>query len=459
MTLSRRDFIDIAARSSLLGVPMLDVASAALGGGSAPTAKPNIIYILADDMGYGDLGCQNPESKIPTPNMDRLAGQGMRFTDAHSGSAVCTPTRYGVLTGRYCWRSPMKSGVLWGYSPPLIEPDRPTVAGLLKDNGYSTACVGKWHLGLDWQAKAGMARPAEDNSKTPGDWVDFAKPYDGGPNELGFDYYHGISASLDMHPYVYLENDRATAVPTLMTREGGRLGLTAEGFKAVNVLGDLTRKSTEWIEQQATDSHDDPFFLYFPLNAPHTPVVPSEPFQGKSDAGSYGDFVVEVDSTVGQIIETLERLGIADNTLLIVTSDNGPESHMVERKRVHNHDSSRPLRGMKRDTWDGGHRIPFLARWPGKIEPGTTSDQTTCLTDLFATCGDVIGEPVSPPDSVSILPALLGADAGQPLREATVHHSARGEFAIRQGDWKLILCQGAPTSASRRTSTTTDPTS
>ena len=412
---------------------------------------PNIVFILADDLGYGDVSFLNRGSKISTPHMDNLAAAGMVFRDAHSGSAVCTPTRYGILTGRYAWRSRLKSGVLWGYSPPLIESGRTTVASFLKKQGYSTACVGKWHLGLGWHTRDGTV--PSDRPDEQGEAVDFSKPIGGGPTAAGFDYFFGVPASLDMDPYVYVENDRVVEQPTLTVeanepgREGfWRAGPIAPGFKHLEVLPTLTEKALDFIEHHAQSTPAKPFFLYFALTAPHTPVLPNPPFRGKSQAGRYGDFVVEVDSTVGQVAATLERLGIAENTLLIVTSDNGPERHMLPRKEEFDHASNHPFRGMKRDSWEGGHRVPFLARWPTRIAAGTHSDETICLTDLMATAADIVGAALpqgAGEDSYSILPTLLGHTRDQPIRQATIHHSSRGEFAIRQGRWKLIEGRGS----------------
>jgi arylsulfatase A len=426
------------------------LAVAALVGSSAPAmaaeAKtPNVVFILADDLGYGDLGCFNAKSKIPTPNLDRLAAQGVRFTDAHSPSAVCSPTRYGIITGRYCWRSRLKKNVLFGYDLPLIEPERLTVASLLRRAGYATACIGKWHLGLGWTAKDGKMAAWPDSPTRDGNDVDFSKPFRGGPNEHGFDYFFGISGSLDMPPYVYLENNRAVSVPTIKNKEGGlRLGWAAADFKAVNVLPDLTEKALGFMADNARQAK--PFFLYFALNAPHWPVVPKPEFYGKSKAGHYGDFVCQVDATVGRVLKALDDLKLADNTLVIFTSDNGPEFLAIQRLMHFHHASAYIYRGVKRDLWEGGHRVPFLARWPGKIKPGTTCDETICLTDLMGTCAALSGQKLGPdegPDSYNILPALLGGKYAQPLREATVLHSSRGDFGIRQGKWMLILCRGS----------------
>ena len=413
--------------------------------------NPNIIYILADDLGYGDVSFLNSQSKIQTPHMDRLASQGMVFTDAHSGSAVCTPTRYGILTGRYAWRSRLKNGVLWGYSPPLIEGGRMTVASLLQEQGYRTAGVGKWHLGLGWQTSDGIK--LSDRRDEKGKTVDFTQKIDPAPTDFGFDYFFGIPASLDMDPYVYVENDHVIELPTdtIDNHEPGQEGFwrggpIASGFKHIEVLPTLTQKAVDFIENQVKQAPEKPFFLYFPLPAPHTPVLPTEQFQGKSEAGRYGDFVMQVDDTVGQIMATVEQLNISTDTLIIVTSDNGPERYMLARKEEYNHASNHHFRGMKRDAWDGGHRIPFVASWPGKIRPGSQSQETICLTDLMATAAEIVGFSLpedAGEDSYSILPALLGKKTDQPIREATVHHSVNGEFAIRQGNWKLILCQGS----------------
>lgn len=402
-------------------------------------SNPNIVYILADDLGYGDVRCLNPASKIPTPHMDRLAAEGMSFTDAHSGSAVCTPTRYGLLTGRYAWRTRLKSGVLWGYSPPLIDHGELTVAQLLRDQGYHTACIGKWHLGLGWQTTDGST--LNDDDQLPGDNVDFTKPLTHGPLDLGFDYFYGISASLDMPPYVYIENDRATAVPTEMKPTTFRTGLTADGFETVNVLPDLTDTAVTYLKKRHAEAPDRPFFLYLPLTAPHTPVVPAPFVKGWSEAGAYGDFTAQVDHTVGAVLKALDELGMAENTLVIMTSDNGSTEPTAKMVKEFGHRPNHHFRGRKSDVWEGGHRVPFLVRWPARVEAGTGTAEITCLTDLLATVAAIVG--VSLPegageDSVSMLPALLGEARETPLREYTVHHSIDGSFALRQGPWKFI---------------------
>jgi arylsulfatase A len=410
---------------------------------------PNIVYIIADDMGYGDVSCLNPDGKIPTPNMDRLASEGMIFSDAHSGSAVCTPTRYGILTGRYAWRSRLESGVLWGYSRTLIPKTRMTVASFLKQYGYSTACVGKWHLGWDWATTDGNI--FSDRSDETGETVDYSKPIKGGPLDLGFDYFFGIPASLDMLPYVYVENDRVVAAPTeaveeTQGRQFFRGGPIAPGFKHEEVLPRCTAKAVEFIDNHAIKRPADPFFLYFPLNAPHTPILPTREFQGKSGIGPYGDFVMQCDWTVGEILKALDRHKIAENTLFIVTSDNGcsPMADFDDLARQGHHPSYH-FRGYKADIYEGGHRIPFIARWPAKVVPGSLCDDTICLTDLMATMAAILDFDLpgnAGEDSVSILPDLLGT-AMAPVREATVHHSINGSFSIRQGKWKLEFCPGS----------------
>jgi arylsulfatase A len=403
--------------------------------------KPNIVYILADDLGYGDLRCLNPESKIPTPHMDRLAAEGMTFTDAHSPSAVCTPTRYGLLTGRYAWRTRLKNGVLWGYSPPLIEEEL-TVPQYLKAQGYATACVGKWHLGLGWQTKDGST--FSDEMKLTGEKVAFDKPLTHGPREVGFDYFYGISASLDMPPYVYIENDRATAYPTEVKPTTFRSGLTADGFETVGVLPTLTEKAVAYLETRKGE--DQPFFLYFPLTAPHTPVVPAPFVKGWSKAGEYGDFTAQVDHTVGEVLKALDSLGMAENTLVIFTSDNGSTEPTAKMVKMFDHRPNHHFRGRKSDVWEGGHRVPFLVRWPERVAAASTSAETTTLPDLLATVSNIVGAPLpdgAGPDSVSMWPVLQGLNSFAPLRQHTVNHSINGVFAIRQGPWKFIDSAGS----------------
>lgn len=421
---------------------LLSILAAAVGSQGAPpraaeTSKPNIVYIMADDLGYGDPGCYNPASKIPTPNIDRLAREGMRFTDAHSPSAVCTPTRYALLTGRFAWRTRLQRNVIGPFAPPLIAEGRLTVAELLREQGYATACIGKWHLGWGWP------RPDDGGRR------DFSRPIPDGPTTRGFDLYFGTDVP-NYPPYGFIENDRTVGIPSDAAPVGrdcfNIAGPMVPAWQLVEVLPGLQRRSVEHIEQAAKGGK--PFFLYLPLTSPHYPVVPSAAFQGTSQAGAYGDFVVQTDHVVGAVLDALNRSGVAENTLVIFTSDNGPEVSgevnpgAYDRLKEFGHASMGALRGAKRDAWEGGHRVPFIARWPARIPAESTSDETICHVDLMATLAallDVRLPAGAGVDSVNILPALLGESRNAPLREATVHHSGQGKFAIRRGDWVLIL--------------------
>ncbi len=407
---------------------------------AAGPPRPNIVYILADDLGYGDVGCYNPASKIPTPNIDRLAGEGVRFTDAHSPSSVCTPTRYALLTGRYAWRTRLQRNVIGPFSRPLIAEKRQTVAGLLRERGYATACIGKWHLGWGWP------QPGEGGRR------DFTRPIPDGPTARGFDHYFGTDVP-NYPPYGFLEDDRTVGVPSAVAPVGrdafNIAGPMVPGWKLVEVLPELERRAVKYVETSAKGGR--PFFLYLPLTSPHYPVVPASEFKGRSRAGDYGDLVVQTDHVVGEVLGALERGGVAENTLVFLTSDNGPEVSgevnpgVYDRLEQYGHASMGALRGAKRDAWEGGHRVPFIARWPGKIRAGSTSDETICHVDLMATLAALLDAKLPDDvgvDSVNILPALLGERREAPLREATVHHSGRGKFAIRRGDWVLIF---APT--------------
>ncbi len=415
---------------------------------SAAPPRPNIVYILADDLGYGDVQAFNPiNGKIKTPHLDRLAAQGMMFRDAHSGSAVCSPTRYGLMTGRYSWRTRMQSGVLNGFSPPLIAPDRLTVPALLKQHGYKTACIGKWHLGWDWPKAAGSTfDPAGKVVPAISDIV-WNQPIKNGPTSIGFDYYFGISASLDMPPYVFVENDRATVVPTT-EKKWIRPGPAAADFEAIDVLPELTSRALAKINGFAKDAKEGkPFFLYLPLASPHTPVLPTKEWQGKSGLGDYADFVMQTDAAIGQVLALLDQQGLADNTLVIATSDNGfaPPGDPQRVLRDTGHNPSGPFRGSKADIWEGGHRVPFIVRWPSRIQPGSHSDRTICHTDLMATCAELLESKLpdnAGEDSVSFLQTLLG-NKDIPNRPSLVSHSSTGKFAIREGEWKLEFCPGS----------------
>lgn len=405
---------------------------------------------MADDMGSGDVHALNPKSTIATPNLDRLAHEGMTFTDAHSPSAVCTPTRYGVMTGRYCWRSSLTRGVLNGYGEPLIETDRETVASALRKQGYDTAVIGKWHLGLGFQ-------------KTAGEW-DWSKELDYSPIDVGFDYSYVIPASLDFPPYVYVEGHEITGQPdrvqpALPFPTYLRKGELGSDFSIIDCLDQLADKASNYIRSHAKGEH--PFFLYFPLTAPHKPAMPHPRFQGKSGLGPYGDFVMQVDYTVGKVLDTIDQSGIAENTLVFYTSDNGSymyryadkakPDHVVDNSvqgfYEGNHAANGVLRGTKADIWEAGHRVPFFVRWPGQVEAGSSTDKTITHTDFFATAVSVAGgelpsATVAAQDSFDFSPLFLGNEKAW-NRAPVIHHSGGAMFAIREGDWKLILGNGS----------------
>ncbi len=411
------------------------------GNGQEAKLRPNIVVILVDDLGYGDLGCYNKNSKIPTPNLDRLATQGMRFTDAHSPAAVCSPTRYGLLTGRYPFRSPLKKGVVLPWGASIVEPGRLTLAEMLRRVGYRTACIGKWHLGWAWATKDGNA-PASGKDKLSN--VDFHQVIANGPTARGFDYYFGTDVP-NYPPYCFIENDRTVGIPTEPSGpEFNRPGPMLRGWQWVEVLPELSRRSVKYIEASAKRSPRVPFFLYVPLTSPHYPVVPAKEFQGKTGVGAYGDFVAQTDAVVGEILRALDENGITKDTLVVFTSDNGPEVvgevgiGAYERLQRFGHASMGLWRGVKRDLWEGGHRVPFLLRWPGKVQPNTTSDELIGFTDLMATFAAIVKAPLpndAAEDSVDISPAFRGE---QVKREGLVHSSGSGKLALRQGDWVLI---------------------
>lgn len=391
---------------------------------AAQTSKPNIVLILADDLGWGDVRRYFPEAVVRTPRMDQLAGEGVRFTDAHSPSSVCTPTRYGLLTGRYCWRTSLKRGVLNGESPSLIEPGRTTLASMLKAQGYRTGGFGKWHLGL------GSAER-----------TDYSKDLTPGPLDFGFDEYFGIPASLDMPPYVFVDGRRVEEQPTKTIGDNGaplrgpfwRGGPIAPSFRMEDVLPKITSRACDFIGKSS-----QPFFAYVPLAAPHTPWVPNAEFQKKSNAGQYGDFVGEVDHSVGRILDAVKAAGAERNTLVILTSDNGAPWSQPDIDASNGHRANAYWRGQKADIFEAGHRVPFIVKWPGQTPAGTTSDALVCLTDVFATLAEITGrrlEDNEAEDSFSFLGALKG---GKGTRDAAVHHSAQGMFALRHGRLKYI---------------------
>jgi arylsulfatase A-like enzyme len=434
----------------------LTLVALLLAASRAPAETPNIVVIMADDLGYGDVACYNASSKIATPHIDALAAHGVRFTDAHSPSAVCTPTRYGLLTGRYCWRTWLKSNVVGGYTPPLIEPTRTTIASYLRDNGYTTGCFGKWHLGLGWQrangfvgthenARANFGGSWQDGDPAKGMNVDFSKPIHGGPTALGFDtaFFTAACSTID-GPFCFIRDDRTVGLPDRMIPledYGGRdlrprKGWMVEGFDLTTVDLAFTNAAIDFMTNAATTGEARPFFVYLALSSPHAPWLPPTLTAGTTDEGPRGDLVAVVDHCVGQITAALARLGVAEDTLLVFTSDNGP------RIGANGHRSSGDLRGYKTHAWEGGHRVPFIARWPGRIDAATTSTEPIELTDLLATSAAIVGAPLpdeAGPDSYDILPALLGEAGDTPIREAIVSHSQAGVFVIRQGRWKLIV--------------------
>ena len=412
--------------------------------------KPNIIYILADDLGYGDVAAFNESSKIKTPQLDLLAAEGMKFTDAHTSSSVCTPTRYGILTGRYNWRSKLKQGVLTGKSKALIPNTRTTVASVLKKGGYNTAYIGKWHLGWDWGTKDSTNARGEGWNFKDFDQINYSKPVINNPNDLGFDYAYGHSGSLDMAPYVYVENGRATMIPDSVTVNKGkyswwREGHTSSDFIHEDVTPNFFRRGIKYVKEHAND--EKPFFLYLPLPSPHTPILPTEEWQDKSGLNPYADFVMMVDDYVGQINAAVKEAGIEGNTLIIFTSDNGcSPAAKIEEMTEKGHYPSYVFRGHKADIFEGGHRVPFIAKWPNRIAKGSESNEIICTTDLTATCASIVGYQLADSeaeDSYNILPLFDQEKLTTPLREATVHHSINGSFAIRQGAWKLIMCPGS----------------
>ena len=391
---------------------------------SGDEAKPNIVLLLCDDLGYGDVQSFNPTNgKIATPNMDRLASEGMMFTDAHSASSVCTPTRYGILTGRYCWRTKFQKGVVQGFAPCLIDEDRPTVASFLKSQGYDTAIVGKWHLNSRYM------NPETGKEYTDGKERKFTPPVGAelpdGPVDRGFDYFFGIQHARSMKAII--EQNKVV-----------------EHDNVENFLPRLAKKCTKYIESRSIDSK--PFFLYVPFGSPHTPIVPTKDWVGKSGLGKYADFVMQTDGVVGQILDSIEKQGLTGNTLVLLASDNGCSRIVgINKLAKQGHKVSGEFRGSKADIWEGGHRVPFIAKWPGKIEAGSKSEQLICLNDYFATFANILGVPVpdgSCEDSVSFLAALKGEPIESP-RKGIIHHSISGHFAYRTDNWKLLLAKGS----------------
>ena len=415
------------------------------------TAGPNVVVVLADDMGWGDLGCYG--SPIPTPHIDALAAEGVRATDCHSASAVCTPSRYGLLTGRYAWRSPLKEFVLMGHGPALIEPDRPTLASVLHNAGYATGAFGKWHLGLGWRHRDGSVRDAfvegaalhDDVDTDVGRDIDYAEPVTGGPTTLGFDRFFGIAGSLDMPPYAFIDQDRTVGIPDIPKEHyftEQRPGLQVAGWAEDQVDVRFVDEACDWLSRQPAQQ---PFFLYLATSAPHRPNVPPEMVRGRSGLGDRADGVCLVDWAVGRLRAELERKGALDNTLFIMTSDNGAPMIFTYDGDVAVHRPNGRLRGQKGDLWEGGHREPFVIRWPGVIPAGTQVDHPMCLTDVLPTVAQALELPLpdgAAEDGRPMLRALAGhepADRDRPI----VHHSLAGRFAIRSGRWVALFAEGS----------------
>ncbi|RTZ69930.1 MAG: arylsulfatase [Verrucomicrobia bacterium] len=419
-------------------------------------AKPNIVFILADDLGYGDVGCYNPEAKAPTPNIDRLAREGMRFTDAHSPSTVCTPTRYSLLTGRMAFRNGMKGVFTGAGGPCLIKEDRLTIAGMLRDQGYTTAMFGKWHIGLTFYDKDG--KPITKNGLEAVKRIDYSQPITGGPIDRGFDQFFGTACCPTTDwLYAYIDGDKIPMPPTRIVdrkplpkhpySRDNRPGMIAPGFDLEEVDMVFLQKSLEFLESHKQKSPDKPFFLFHSAQAVHLPSFAGRAFKGKTEAGPHGDFIFELDYVVGRLMSKLDQLGYGENTLVIFSSDNGPEvPTVIDMRKTHKHDGARPWRGIKRDQWEGGHRVPFIARWPKKIKDGSTSAQTICLTDVMATCAALTGATIPPnaaEDSYNILPVLLGQAGDKPIREYTLHQTISLALAIRHGNWKYLDHKGS----------------
>ncbi|BDS05543.1 arylsulfatase [Oceaniferula spumae] len=403
--------------------------------------KPNIIVILADDMGVDSVAALNDNLGIKTPHLDKLTEQGISFGDAHSGSAVCSPTRYGLLTGRYSWRSRLKAGIVKKWERPLIEKNRLTLASMLKAQGYDTACIGKWHLGWHWPKKGdGFTEKQAE--------IDFTGVLQGGPMEAGFDYSFGDDVP-NWPPFVWIENGKMHGVPDTPLKFAKHYysnnGIGMKGWKFEEVLPEITRRSVKYIDEHSKG--EKPFFLYFPMTSPHTPISPSEKFKGKSGISDYADFLIETDWCIGQVLEAVHRNGIEENTLVIFTTDNGtsPKADFPQL-RSRGVELQEHWRGNKADAFEGGHRVPFIASWKGVIKPGTSSKQTISLVDIMATCAEVVGVELpdtAAEDSVSLLAVMKDSSITKPLHSAVICHSSTGQFVVRDGKWKLLFCPGS----------------
>jgi arylsulfatase A len=427
--------------------------------------RPNVVVIYADDLGYGDVRCNNPErGRIPTPNIDRLAAGGMRFTDGHSSSGVCSPSRYTLLTGRYHWRTRLKQGIVNAWEPPLIKPDRLTLGGLAKAHGYRTAAIGKWHLGWDWplepgdkdhlNVRGGKARdadvaPASEAQRAAWRRI-FSKRIDGGPTTRGFDTYFGTDVP-NWPPFCFIENDRTVGTPTMLlpgedltNHRASKQGPAIEGWRLEDVLPTLRDRAVSFIERSAEENV--PFLLYLPLTSPHTPLAVNARWHGASGLdNACADLIVETDAVVGDLLDALDRAGVGDDTVVVFTSDNGFAPYVgAKALEARGHFPSGPLRGYKGDAWEGGHRVPFIVRYPGVTEAASVSTALVHQADLLATLADILDTPLpndAGEDSVSLLPLLRGGDAA--VRRHAVSCSNSGVAGVRDGQWKLILGSGA----------------
>ena len=454
-----------------LSVSLLMIACFASNAESADDSsqKPNILIILADDMGYGDVRAINPSSKIPTPNLDRLAHEGLIFSDAHSSGSYCVPSRYGLLTGRYMWRTRLGSGGnLANLAGTLIEPERKTIADVLKEAGYFTGLVGKWHQGMDWKLHDESERelirvdPNYQNFSN----IDFASPALRGPRDGGFVYSFGTAGSAEMNPAAFIRNNQTTVIPSITSAEalkkygewyGRDDNIIAEGYTMDQLVPTLSDRACEFVETANRSRPGQPFFLYYAMTSPHNPIVPNEAFLGKSGAGAYGDFVVETDHHVGRILDKLTALGIEKNTLVLFTSDNGPvnrtKGYSAKWVRgdvgISGHDSTGPLSGWKSNLEEGGHRVPFFVRWPESVKPGETCSTTIVFNDVIPTLADMLGRELGSDtagDGRSFYPAMKGVNRPESFHEAIVHNQSNGTFAIREGSWKLTV-KGPKTTA------------
>lgn len=435
--------------------------AATLFSGEAKPVQPNILFIFADDLGYGDVNCYNPESKIPTPNLDKLASQGMRFTDAHAPATVCTPSRYSLLTGQMAFRIG-QSGVFCGVGGPcLIDKDRLTLPQMLRDKGYETALFGKWHVGMTFYDKDGnrVKKGGVEGVKM----TDFSRPIPDAPIHRGFDRFFGTACCPTTDwLYAFVDGDRVPVPPTRQLNrklkdemklpdhpysKDCREGMIAPDFDMEEIDFIFLKKSLDFLDNHMKTSPDRPFFLLHCTQAVHLPSFAGKDFKGKTKAGPHGDFISQFDHLVGELMKALEKHGLAENTIVMVSSDNGPELPTVKAmRRDHDHDGARPWRGLKRDNWDGGHRVPFIARWPGKVKPGSTSDQTCSLTDIMATCAEIVGTKLpndAAEDSISVLPALMNPDLDKPIRKYTLQQAIRGAKSIRWGKWKYLDHKGS----------------